>query len=183
MPINKVLYFGDFFAIPVALALFAFFAFAGQGAAAAGPYAAGALTGLLGWTFAEYWVHRSVYHHAPWLAPLHHRHHEAPKAYIGAPSFLSCGVVIAVAYAPVYWLSPLFADGTASGALVGYAAYMIVHHAAHHWNLAPGHWLYRARVRHMGHHYHDDLHFGVVTGFWDRVFRTDGRRRNRLAGV
>ena len=57
--------------------------------------------------------------------------------------------------------------------LIGYAAYMFVHHATHHLKIEPGDWLYEARVRHMAHHYRDATNFGVSTGFWDRVFGTE----------
>lgn len=183
MLINKFLYFGDFFAIPVAMAVFAWMAFATRGASAFPAFSLALVVGILVWTLAEYWVHRALYHHAPWLSELHDRHHTTPTAYIGAPSFLSSGFVILVAYAPFFAFWPVFADGFVVGALIGYTVYMIVHHATHHWTLAPGDWLYPARVRHMAHHYHDDIHFGIVTGFWDRIFGTAGRRRNGLAGV
>ncbi len=183
MPINKFLYFGDFFAIPVALAVFGWLAFATRGLAAFPAYGVGFVSGVVVWTLAEYWIHRTLYHHAPWLSRLHDLHHEAPHAFIGIPSFLSSGIVIAIAYAPLFPFWPVFADGFVSGVLIGYTAYMIVHHATHHWLLKPGDWLYPARVRHLGHHYHDDVHFGIVTGLWDRVFGTAGRRRNGLAGV
>jgi sterol desaturase/sphingolipid hydroxylase (fatty acid hydroxylase superfamily) len=77
----------------------------------------------------------------------------------------------------------VFAGGFASGVLLGYAAYMLVHHATHHWPIGPGDWLYEARVRHLAHHYREDSEFGIVTGFWDGVFGTTGRRRNRIARV
>ncbi|MDE3176605.1 MAG: sterol desaturase family protein [Pseudomonadota bacterium] len=183
MPINRFLYFGDYIAIPVALAVFFYLAFFPLGLAAAPEFLVSFVAGLIVWTLAEYWIHRVLYHHAPLLMDLHNRHHEAPKALIGIPSFLSCGIVIALGYAPFCFFAPVFADGFASGCLIGYAAYMVVHHATHHWRIEPGHWLYRARLRHLSHHYHDDVNFGIVTGVWDRVFGTDGRRRGRLAGV
>ena len=183
MRINRFLYFGDFAAIPIAVAVFAYWSFASEGWAAAPPYFAGLGAGLFIWTLAEYWIHRILYHHAPFLSALHDRHHEAPKELIGIPSFLSSGIVIALGYGPFFAFAPRFADGFASGALIGYAAYMIVHHATHHWPIEPGHWLYAARVRHMAHHYHDEGNFGIVTGFWDWVFGTTGRRRDRFAGA
>ena len=183
MKINKFLYFGDFIVIPAAVAFFVFWAFATSGLAAAPPYFAGLLAGLVVWTLAEYWIHRILYHHWPLLSGLHDRHHAAPTELIGIPSFLSSGIVVALGYGPFFAFWPRFADGFATGALVGYAAYMIVHHATHHWRIEPGHWLYAARVRHMAHHYHDEANFGIVTGFWDWVFGTTGRRRDRLAGA
>jgi sterol desaturase/sphingolipid hydroxylase (fatty acid hydroxylase superfamily) len=183
MRINKFLYFGDFFAMPLALALFAYGAFRTAGAAAAVAYFPALLGGLIVWTLAEYWIHRTLYHQAPLFSRFHDRHHAQPKAFIGLPSFLSSGIVVALGYGPFFAFAPVFAGGFASGALLGYAAYMFVHHATHHWSIAPGDWLYQARVRHLAHHYHDDVNFGVVTGFWDRVFRTDGTRRSRMRNL
>jgi sterol desaturase/sphingolipid hydroxylase (fatty acid hydroxylase superfamily) len=183
LPINKFLYFGDFLAIPAALALFAYLAFIRRGVEAAPEYLVGLLAGLIVWTLAEYWIHRTLYHHAPVLSELHDRHHEAPRALIGIPSFISSGIVILLSYGPFFAFAPVFAAGFASGALIGYAAYMVVHHATHHWDIEPGDWLYSARVRHMAHHYQGQSNFGIVTGFWDRVFGTTARRRDRLAGA
>ena len=70
-----------------------------------------------------------------------------------------------------------------SGMLLGYAVYMFVHHATHHLAIQPGDWLYKGRLRHMAHHYHDNANFGVSTGFWDRVFNTTGARRDRFARI
>ncbi|HXT05664.1 MAG TPA: sterol desaturase family protein [Roseiarcus sp.] len=179
MRINKFLYFGDFITIPAALAFFVYSAFAASGLAAALPYFVGLFGGLVVWTLAEYWIHRIAYHHWPVLSDLHDRHHEAPKELIGIPSFLSSGIVITLGYGPFFAFWPRFADGFVSGALIGYAVYMIAHHATHHWRIEPGQLLYAARVRHMAHHYHDEANFGIITGFWDWVFGTTGRRRRR----
>lgn len=54
MKINKFLYFGDFIAIPTAVAIFAHLAFASSGLKAAPPYFAGFIAGMIVWTFAEY---------------------------------------------------------------------------------------------------------------------------------
>ncbi len=183
MQINKFLYFADFLIIPLALAVFGYFGFMRRGLEAAPEFLAGLAGGVIAWTLAEYWVHRTLYHQAPVLSELHDRHHEAPGALIGIPSFVSSGIVILLSYGPFFAFAPVFADGFATGALMGYAAYMVVHHATHHWPLAPGDWLYPARVRHMAHHYHGDSNFGIVTGLWDRVFGTTGRRRERLAST
>jgi sterol desaturase/sphingolipid hydroxylase (fatty acid hydroxylase superfamily) len=183
MRINKFLYFGDYLAIPIALAVFLYCAYLRAGLAAAPEFASACLAGVVVWTLAEYWIHRVLYHHAPLLTEYHRRHHETPRELIGIPSFLSSGIVILVCYAPLFGFAPIVADGFTAGALVGYAAYMTVHHATHHRDIQPGQWLYRARLRHMAHHYHDDANFGIVTGFWDRVFGTTGARRGRFAGA
>ncbi|MGO4873030.1 MAG: sterol desaturase family protein [Roseiarcus sp.] len=179
MPIGKFLYFGDFVAIPVAVLLFAGFTLADRGLAAAPTWGISLAVGIMAWTLVEYLVHRFAYHGAPILTALHDAHHRDPKALVGVPSFLSSGLIVAVCYLPLRGFEPIFASGFTSGMLIGYAGYMFVHHATHHLSIQPGDLLYEARVRHMAHHYHDDANFGVSVGFWDRVFRTRGARRDR----
>ena len=79
------------------------------------------------------------------------------------------------------FISSIAACGFTSGVLMGYAAYMYIHHATHHMQIGPDHWLYQARLRHMAHHYADQYNFGVSTGFWDRVFGTVRAKRDRFA--
>jgi len=181
MPINKFLYFGDFFAIPIAVVVFACLSHRGSGVYAFPEYLAAAFFGVALWTLVEYLIHRFVYHHAPILSPLHDQHHKRPNELIGVPSFISSGLVVAICYFPLAAFYPVLAAGFVSGMLIGYAAYMFVHHATHHWRIEPGHWLYPLRVRHMAHHYRDTANFGVTTGFWDRVFGTERMRGQRLA--
>jgi sterol desaturase/sphingolipid hydroxylase (fatty acid hydroxylase superfamily) len=179
MPINQFLYFGDFFAIPVAdrTDLFRL----SPGGLAVPDFGVSLLIGLATWTLVEYAIHRFVYHHAPVFSALHDSHHQAPNEFIGVPSFVSSGFIIVVCYFPVRMLDDVAASGFTSGMLLGYAAYMFVHHATHHFAIQPGDWLYKARVRHMAHNYHDYDNFGVSTGFWDRVFGTAGATRGRFA--
>jgi sterol desaturase/sphingolipid hydroxylase (fatty acid hydroxylase superfamily) len=181
MPIGRFLYFGDFAVIPIAILLFAGFALADGGLEAAPAWALSLAVGIVVWTLVEYLVHRFAYHGAPVLTALHGAHHRDPTAYIGVPSFLSSGLIIAVCYLPARGFEPILASGFTSGMLIGYAGYMFVHHATHHFAIEPGDWLYEARVRHMAHHYHDSGNFGVSVGWWDRVFRTRGARRDRMA--
>jgi sterol desaturase/sphingolipid hydroxylase (fatty acid hydroxylase superfamily) len=183
MPIGKFLYFGDFVVIPIAVVLFAGLAFADRGFEAAPAWTLSLIVGAALWTLIEYLIHRFLYHGAPVLTALHDAHHRDPAAYVGVPSFLSSGLIVAVCYLPLRGYQPILAGGFTSGVLLGYAAYMFVHHATHHIAIKPGDWLYEARVRHMAHHYHDDANFGVSVGFWDRVFRTRGARRDRTAKV
>jgi sterol desaturase/sphingolipid hydroxylase (fatty acid hydroxylase superfamily) len=181
MSIGKFLYFGDFVAIPVAVLLFAGLTLASRGADAAPTWGLSLGVGIFAWTLVEYLVHRFVYHGAPILTALHDAHHRDPAALIGVPSFLSSGLIVAVCYLPLHGFEPVFASGFTSGMLIGYAGYMFVHHATHHFPIQPGDWLYEARVRHMAHHYHDHANFGVSVGLWDRMFRTGGARRDRTA--
>ena len=75
----------------------------------------------------------------------------------------------------------LVSAGFTGGMMLGYAAYMFVHHATHHFNIQPGDWLYESRLRHMTHHYREGVNYGVSTGFWDRAFGTLAMRRERAA--
>ena len=181
MPINKFLYFGDFAAIPVGIAVLAYLALSARGLAGAPDLAISLLIGIAVWTLAEYLIHRFVYHHAPIFSPLHDAHHKEPLAFVGVPSFLSSGLILAVCYLPLHGVAPVFAGGFTSGMMLGYAAYMFVHHATHHLNIQPGDRLYEARLRHMTHHYREGVNYGVSTGFWDRVFGTLAVRRERAA--
>jgi sterol desaturase/sphingolipid hydroxylase (fatty acid hydroxylase superfamily) len=50
------------------------------------------------------------------------------------------------------------------------------HYAMHHWQIRSSGFLGRLRQRHILHHHYDDLgNFGVTSGLWDRVFRTNIR--------
>jgi hypothetical protein len=146
MPINKFLYFGDFFAIPVAVAVLAYFALAARGLRGSPDFGVSLLIGLASWTLAEYAIHRFVYHHVPVFSALHDSHHQAPNEFIGVPSFVSSGFIIVVCYFPVRIFDAVAASGFTSGVLLGYAAYMLVHHATHHFAIQPGDWLYAPRV-------------------------------------
>jgi sterol desaturase/sphingolipid hydroxylase (fatty acid hydroxylase superfamily) len=185
MKLSKALYFGDFVAIPVVILLLAAAAIRQEGFTGAGLWSVAFVVGLLAWTFVEYAVHRWVYHAIPFFEKFHDAHHEDPKALIGVPSFISSGIILAVFFVPLWLtLGIVLAGGFASGSLLGYAGYMLVHHASHHWTLRPGGMLYRARVQHMAHHYHSTPgNYGVVTSFWDHIFSTNVDRRHRAVGT
>jgi sterol desaturase/sphingolipid hydroxylase (fatty acid hydroxylase superfamily) len=181
MRIGKFLYFGDFVVIPVAVLWLGVAAYLAGGVVAIPEWSLSLLIGAALWTLIEYLIHRFAYHHAPILAPLHDAHHQAPRAFVGVPSFLSSGLILVVCYVPLRGVTPVFAAGFTSGVMLGYAAYMFVHHATHHFNIQPGGWLYGARLHHMTHHYREGVNYGVSTGFWDRVFGTLAVRRERAA--
>jgi sterol desaturase/sphingolipid hydroxylase (fatty acid hydroxylase superfamily) len=185
MKLSKALYFGDFLAIPVAIILLAAAAIYDRGSGGAGLWIAPFLLGLFVWTLVEYVVHRWVYHAVPFFEKFHDAHHDDPTALIGVPSFISSGLILGVFFLPLWLaLGVVLAGGFASGALLGYAGYMLVHHASHHWTLKPGGMLYRARVLHMAHHYNTTPgNYGVVTSFWDHVFSTNVDRRRRAVGT
>jgi sterol desaturase/sphingolipid hydroxylase (fatty acid hydroxylase superfamily) len=180
MKLSKALYFGDFVAAPLAVLVLAAMAFAARGFEAAGPWLLAFLAGLWAWTLVEYAVHRWLYHRVPFFEKFHDAHHADPNGLIGAPSFFAIGVILALFFAPLLAIGLIVASGFGGGTLVGYMGYMLVHHASHHVTPRPGSPLYRARMRHMAHHYHATPgNYGVITSFWDRVFSTnlEGPRR------
>ncbi len=141
MRIGKFLYFGDFVVIPIAVLLLAAAAYVAGGLTAVPEWGSSLLFGAALWTLVEYLIHRYAYHHAPILSPLHDAHHQAPRDFVGVPSFLSSGLILVVCYAPLHSVAPIFSAGFTSGMMLGYAAYMFVHHATHHFNIQPGDWL------------------------------------------
>ena len=182
MNLSKSLYFGDFVAGPAAIVMLAAVALAGRDIAAVALWIAALSAGAGAWTLVEYAVHRWLYHRVPFFAKFHDAHHANPRALIGTPSFVSVAIVLGVFLVPLLPIGFVAASGFACGALLGYIAYMLVHHVSHHMELRSGTLLHRARVRHMAHHYSGKAgNYGVTTSLWDRVFSTilvPGSRRS-----
>jgi sterol desaturase/sphingolipid hydroxylase (fatty acid hydroxylase superfamily) len=131
-----------------------------------------AFGGLL-WTLIEYLVHRMVYHRVAFLTKYHEGHHADPRAYVGAPPLFGTSLVFLISFIPLLTVDMVLADAISVGMLLGYTAYMLVHHGCHHWTPTRGSYLYRARVRHAAHHYRSkEANFGVTTSLWDRAFAT-----------
>jgi len=80
---------------------------------------------------------------------------------------------------PLWWATGIAVGGGLTGGLiVGYLWFATVHHGVHHWQPAPESYLYRAKRRHLIHHYsRRPCNFGITTGFLDRVFGTDRKSR------
>jgi sterol desaturase/sphingolipid hydroxylase (fatty acid hydroxylase superfamily) len=173
MQLTRPLYFGDFIAAPFAIASLAILALLPGHVAASRLlfWLSALIVGGATWTLVEYVVHRWIYHRIPTFEKFHDEHHAAPRELIGAPSFVSIGLILVLIFVPLLAVGLTFASGFTSGMLVGYVGYIFVHHATHHWACRPGTLLYHARVRHMVHHYHARPgNFGVTTSFWDRIF-------------
>jgi sterol desaturase/sphingolipid hydroxylase (fatty acid hydroxylase superfamily) len=115
--------------------------------------------GVVGWTLAEYLVHRFVLHG---FAPTEHRlHHANPDGAV-----LTIFWQIWICFALVY----LIAGGTfVAGALVAYAWYLFVHHCAHH---GPDKLPLPLLKHHQSHHRFATRNYGVSTTLWDHIFGT-----------
>ena len=144
------------------------------------------LAGIFVWTFAEYTLHRFVFHfraRRPWQERIiflfHGIHHAQPQAKtrLVMPPVVSIPMAL-IFYGLFYalvglglrapqWVDPLFA-----GFMLGYLAYDLIHYATHHIRMRRG--VGKALVRHHMQHHGKlwDKHYGVSSPLWDLVFRT-----------
>lgn len=139
------------------------------------------LAGLVGWTFAEYWLHRWVFHLKPSSSRIlraiqfaahgyHHEFPEDPRRLVAPPimavpiaSFLAAVVMLSF---PGSW-APILA-----GTFFGYLCYDWIHYYAHHGRprFAAGKFMRRF---HLEHHYKNaETQFGLSSPLWDIVFST-----------
>jgi sterol desaturase/sphingolipid hydroxylase (fatty acid hydroxylase superfamily) len=143
-------------------------------------------SGLLAFSFAEYAIHRWLFHGPTGaMRALHQAHHDGPHDHVAMPC-ISSAVVAALAW---WGLSAAFGPVIASfflcGALTSYLAYGTVHHLEHSIPITalPYRWMKRRWAVHGVHHRLAGTNFGVTTSFWDRVFGTHHRsRRSRHSG-
>jgi sterol desaturase/sphingolipid hydroxylase (fatty acid hydroxylase superfamily) len=154
------------------------------------PYVAvGVAGGLLLWTFAEYILHRYIFH-----IPLngtvskflyfqsHGIHHQYPDDYYRLVMVPPVSVPLAALFwglfsslLPMGWATSAFA-----GFVIGYLVYDYTHFAVHilkppraAWLAPVATWFKAARRRHLVHHFKSHNHgFGVSTELWDHVFNT-----------
>lgn len=146
----------------------------------------GIVAGLFLWTFAEYVLHRFVFHFDPkserlakfWFM-FHGVHHAQPQLKtrlvmppalsipLAALFYLLYDVVVGRLIGAPAWVDPIFA-----GFLTGYFVYDMIHYATHHWPMRSGVLKYLKRY-HMMHHFKTPQErFGVSSPLWDVVFRT-----------
>lgn len=148
----------------------------------------GVIFGLMLWTFAEYTIHRFVFHYHPNTPRLerifflfHGIHHAQPqvKTRLVMPFPVSIPMaitfyglfylVMAVLIGAPQWVSPLMA-----GFVIGYLAYDLIHYATHHLPMPRSYAKFLKR-HHMMHHYKaDTTRFGVSSPIWDWAFGTTG---------
>lgn len=146
----------------------------------------GFIAGVAIWTFAEYTLHRFLFHYhakgerAQRIFFLFHGvHHAQPqlKTRLVMPPVVSIPLaaifyglfylVVAVLLKGPQWVEPLFA-----GFMVGYLAYDLIHYATHHFKMRSGYWKYIKRY-HMAHHFKaPNALYGVSSPIWDYVFKT-----------
>lgn len=137
--------------------------------------------GILGWTFAEYMMHRFLGHdrriahsRANFFVAEHTRHHSVGNYF--APSWKKALLVTLVVPPALALASPFIAVDVAGAFFAGflgmYALYEAVHRRAHtHRGLgAYGAFL---RRHHFHHHFHNpQTNHGVTSPIWDWAFGT-----------
>lgn len=162
---------------------------AGLAGLSVAPWAAAFAGGVLFWTFAEYILHRFIFHLPP-TNPVssfiyfqsHGIHHQYPDDYFR----LLMVPPVSVPLAALFWalfratLAAPAADAMFAGFVLGYLAYDYTHFAVHHlkppraaWLAPVAVWFKAARRRHLVHHFDNhNTGFGVSTALWDHVFGT-----------
>lgn len=139
------------------------------------------LFGLGFWTFAEYILHRFVFHFHPKSKfgqrvhfIFHGVHHDYPKDRLRLVMPLSASIPMASIIYLLFYL--FFSEFTLAsffaGFLFGYLIYDECHYAMHHANFKSGIFK-RIKQHHMLHHYADPEHgFGVSSSLWDEILRS-----------
>jgi sterol desaturase/sphingolipid hydroxylase (fatty acid hydroxylase superfamily) len=140
------------------------------------------LFGLFVFTLVEYSIHRWLLHDPrSVLYQAHEAHHldpEKPSAFLFAASFLVLMPIWLI-------LTDVLRVHGASFFLCGFSAGYFYYGALHHFehttriNQIPFRWLQGRWAAHSVHHRLDNRNFGVMTSFWDYVFKTHQRDRKR----
>jgi len=151
-----------------------------------GLIALGVIGGLFLWTFAEYMLHRFLFHFKPrnaWQERVsflfHGVHHAQPmiKTRLVMPPVVSIPLavlfyglfwlILAAGLSSPHWVAPLF-----SGFIFGYLLYDLSHYSYHHFPIQWRTFRFLKRY-HMFHHTKTPYaRFGVSSPLWDVVFRT-----------
>jgi sterol desaturase/sphingolipid hydroxylase (fatty acid hydroxylase superfamily) len=174
--LSRSAFFADFYAYPVASAVLIALALALEPRDWA--FALGAVVvGFLLWSLVEYLLHRYVLHHIKWVKDQHDVHHRDQMALVGTPTWFSLLVFLTFVTLPMLLIASAdVALGLTGGMMIGYLCYVTAHYGMHHWRIRPSSYMGGLKRRHALHHHYDDRgNFGVTSGFWDYVFRTNLR--------
>ncbi len=140
------------------------------------------IVGIFVWTFAEYFLHRFVFHFnakSDFGKKLHFIfhgvHHDYPNDSRRLVMPPSVSIPLAVLFYFLFevtmghtYVSPFFI-----GFLIGYLFYDMTHYAVHHFNIHNKFWL-ALKKHHMRHHFQDaEKGFGVSSPMWDNIIGTN----------
>jgi sterol desaturase/sphingolipid hydroxylase (fatty acid hydroxylase superfamily) len=172
---TKIAYFTDFAIYGSVLALLSTATFYSGGWGERIRWLLALLIGGATWTLLEYLLHRFVLHGLRPFTVLHALHHDAPRAYLGTPTWVSLAVFGGVFFLPAWWgFSFAAAAGLTTGMILGYVWYGLVHHVVHHRRPAVLALRLGGAMRRHQRHHNPTQHgnFGVTTPLWDSVFQT-----------
>lgn len=130
------------------------------------------IAGLFIWTLVEYIMHKYAYHVIKGPAEKGHlMHHDRPYDLMGVPWYITLVAYLGAFYGLSYVFSPAHLAVYMAFIWLGYIAYCIVHHAIHHWKF-ENKLFKKLKKHHYIHHARDTKNIGIVTTFWDHIFRT-----------
>ncbi len=140
------------------------------------------VAGVFFWTFAEYFLHRFVFHWTPkgkWGERIHFIFHGVHHDYPNDAKRLVMPPSLGIPLAAFFYVSFELALGRQGalaffpGFMVGYLFYDLTHFALHHVNFKSNFWK-KLKQHHMTHHYNDSSRgFGVSSALWDKIIGTD----------
>jgi sterol desaturase/sphingolipid hydroxylase (fatty acid hydroxylase superfamily) len=163
--LTKTEYFADFFiTLPLTMVL----AWFSMRESFGWLWIAELISGMFLWTLYEYIIHRWVSHGIPIFKEAHALHHDNPKDYIAIPPWATLLSYLA------FWLVLGFnSSAFMVGFSTGYIIYSALHSSFHYYQFKSSSMLRGALSRHILHHRYNDAFYGVSTGLWDRVFKTN----------
>lgn len=146
--------------------------------------------GLLVWSFAEYLLHRFIFHLEPdtrWgrrihfiIHGVHHDYPHDPMRLVMPPSV---SIPLAALHYALFWavLGPAWSLPFFGGFLIGYLAYDMSHYHIHH-HRSDDRLSLALRRYHYRHHFQQSSRgFGVTSPLWDKIFGTFPVLRRRSA--
>ena len=142
--------------------------------------------GILLWSFAEYCLHRFIFHFTPRTQRqkriaflMHGVHHAQPrvKTRLVMPPLVS--IPLACLFYALFTLvvsmllrAPDLTGALFAGFVTGYVCYDLTHYSLHHFQFRSG-FMKALRAHHMRHHTEHESRFGVSSPLWDHVFQTE----------
>jgi sterol desaturase/sphingolipid hydroxylase (fatty acid hydroxylase superfamily) len=139
------------------------------------------LLGMFAWSFAEYVLHRGIFHWSngtTWGKRvhflLHGVHHDYPndKGRLVMPLGFSIPLAVIFYSLFTFTMGLRIAEPFFAGFTIGYLFYDGTHYFVHHFR-PTSRWGKFLRRHHMTHHHADHAGgFGVSSPLWDYVFRT-----------
>jgi len=146
-------------------------------------YTLWSIAGLLFWSFAEYLLHRFVFHFEPTgtlgkriAFIIHGIHHNDPNDERRLVMPPTAGAIIALLLYSIFFgiLGPVYTSPFFAGFLFGYLIYDSVHFAVHAFRPSADSILGKLKSQHMKHHFvSHDRFYGVSSTLWDRIFGTN----------